>query len=61
MGEGGKLSKATLPEQVYSLLFSDYFVSPVTDNLLFLNQQKATKECAACKRQSRVCLQIKGA
>ena len=39
MGEGGgKLSKATLPEPVYSLLFSDYFVSPVTDNLLFLNQ-----------------------
>ena len=36
-GGGSKRQAASLPELVFSffLLFSDHFVSPVTDNLLF--------------------------
>ena len=36
-GGGGNLFQASLPEPVFSLLFNDHFVSPLTDNLLFLN------------------------
>ena len=34
---GGKLFYARLPDPCFSLLFSDHFVSPVNDILLFLN------------------------
>ena len=36
-GGGGKLFKASLHGPLFTLLFSDHFVSPVTDNWLFLN------------------------
>ena len=43
MGGEGKLFYARLPDQWFSLLFSDHFVSLVTDSLLFLNQWKREK------------------
>ena len=39
MGEG-KLFYARLPDPRFSLLFSDHFVSSITDSLLFLNYWK---------------------
>ena len=42
MGEG-KLFHARLPEPCASFLFSDHFVLPVTDSLLFLNKWKREK------------------
>ena len=38
VGGGGKLFYASFSESVLSLLFSDLFVLPVTDNLLFLKK-----------------------
>ena len=42
-------------------IFSDHFVSPVTDNLLFFNKwkrEKSMKECVTRKCRSWVCLQM---
>ena len=61
--EGGDFFWASLSEPVFSLLFSNLFVSPLTDNLLFLKKwkrEKSKNECVACKCQSWVCLQMKG-
>ena len=40
---------------VFSLLFSDHFVSPVTDSLIFLNKwkrEKINEKCVAHKCRS---------
>ena len=54
--------KGKLFLSVFSLLFSNHFVSPVTDSLFSLNkwktEKKSMKVCAARKCQSWVCLQM---
>ena len=41
--EEGKLFYARLPDPFFSFLFSNHFVSPVADSLLFLNLWKREK------------------
>ena len=62
MWRAGSSRQASL-SKFFSLLFSDHFVSPVTNNLFSLNKWKrknSTKEGAVHKYRSSVCLQMKG-
>ena len=62
MGGGSIVLYITgLPGPFFSLLFSDHFVSPVTDSFLFLNKLKREKiREKMCSTQvlSWVCLQM---
>ena len=55
MGGGGvNCSRQASLSQFFSLLFSDHFVSPVTDNLLFLELVEERKNARKNVQQASV-------